>query len=55
MKKDELIQRTDKAVADTHNALQLLWDSIIKGQQMQLLKNDQIKAVLDRYEVNYKA
>ncbi len=54
MRKTELIQRTDNAVNETREALQVLWDNIIKGQQKQLVKVGKIKAILDRYGVNYK-
>ena len=53
MRKDELKQRTDNAVSETREALQLIWDSIVKGQQIQLAKKPEIKAVLDRFGVNY--
>lgn len=53
MKKSELIQRTDNAVDETRDALQLIWDNIVKGQQIQLTKVTEIKAVLDRFGVNY--
>lgn len=47
---------TDKAnviYGDTHEALQLLWDNIVKGQQKQLIKKKEIKELLDRYGVEY--
>lgn len=47
---------TDKAniiYADTKEALQLLWDNIVKGQQKQLIKKKEIKELLDRYGVEY--
>lgn len=46
----------DKAAvvaADTKTALQLVYDSLNKGQQKQLLKNKQVKALFDRYGVEY--
>ena len=55
MTKNELIQRTDKAVNETREALQIFWDNIIKGQQKQLVKKPEIKAILDRFGVEYEA
>ena len=53
MNKSELTARTDKVIGETHNALQLMWDNIVKGQQIQLAKKPEIKAILDRYGVSY--
>ena len=51
MTKAELTQATDACIAETHDALQLLWDNINKGQRKQLYKQPEIKALLDRYGV----
>lgn len=51
MTKTELTRATDACVETTHDALQLLWDNINKGQQKQLYKREDIKALLDRYGV----
>ena len=53
MKKSELQQRTDSAVNGTREALQTLWDNIVHGQQKQLVKVEAVKAILDRYGVQY--
>lgn len=53
MNKNELKGRTDKVINETHDALQLIWDNTNKGQRNKMLKNEQIKALLDRYKVNY--
>ena len=36
----------------THDALQLIWDNTNKGQRKKLLKNEDIAALLARYEIN---
>lgn len=36
----------------THDALQLIWDNTNKGQRKKLLKNEDIAALLERYNVN---
>ena len=51
MTKAELTQATDACVSATRDALQTLWDNINKGQQKQLYKREEIKALLDRYNV----
>lgn len=51
MTKAELTANTDACIAETHDALQLLWDNINKGQRKQLYKREEIKALLDRYGV----
>ena len=51
MTKTELTQATDACIAETHDALQLLWDNINQGQRKQLYKREDIKALLDRYGV----
>lgn len=51
MKKTELRAKTENCITTTHDALQLLWDNINKGQRKQLYKDEQIKALLDRFGV----
>lgn len=44
----------DKAAvvaADTKSALQLVHDSLNRGQQQKLIKNEKVKTLLDRYGV----
>ena len=45
---------TDKAQAvfdETKNALQTVYDALNKGQQQKILKNEEVKALFDRYNV----
>lgn len=51
MTKSELRCKTDKRIAVTRDALQLIWDNTNKGQRSKLLKNEQIKELLERYNV----
>ena len=50
--------KLDAAVAkcktDTKDALQLLYDNVNKGQRKQLVKRAEIKALFDRYGVEYE-
>ena len=51
MKKSELKQAVSAYVSTTRDALQLIWDNTNKGQRNKLLKNADIKAMLERYGV----
>lgn len=53
MNKDELFNKTDAVVSETKEALQTLFDELNNGQQKKVLKNDEIKALFDRYGVSY--
>jgi hypothetical protein len=48
---------TEKANAvymETKDALQLVYDSLNQGQQKKLLKDEDVKALFDRYGVDYE-
>lgn len=51
MTKSELRGKTDRRIAVTHDALQLIWDNTNTGQRNKLLKNKDIKELLERYNV----
>ena len=51
MTKAELNAALDAAKQDYHDSLQLLWDNINKGQQKQLYKIPEVRAMLDRFGV----
>lgn len=53
MKKERLTAAVDAAKAETRNALQTVYDSLNHGQQKQIVKNESVKALFDRYGVNY--
>ena len=53
MNKKVLNDRVAKVKNDTKEALQTLYDNINKGQQKQLVKNQEIKELFDRYGVEY--
>lgn len=52
MTKDELVAAVSAAKTETHDALQLIWDNTNKGQRNKMLKNPEIKELLERYEVD---
>lgn len=54
MKKSKLNERVQMHINETGAALQLLYDSINKGQRKQLVKQADIKALFDRYGVTYE-
>jgi len=54
MKKYELSQRLTANMSETKTALQTLWDNINKGQQKQIIKREEVKALFDRYGVDYE-
>jgi hypothetical protein len=53
MTKNELKEKTDRAVNETRDALQTVYDSLNNGQQKQIVKNEAVKALFDRYGVIY--
>lgn len=52
MKKTELQEKVSRLKDTTKDALQLVWDNINKGQKKQILKNPEVKELMDRYGVN---
>lgn len=53
MTKETLTNRVSANMTTTKGCLQTLWDNINKGQQKQIIKNADIKAMFDRYGVEY--
>lgn len=53
MTKTELINAVDNTMDETHDALQMVIDELNKGQRQKLVKNEKVKALLDRYGVDY--
>ena len=54
MKKQELIEKTDKVVEQTKEALQIMYDALNHGQQKKIIKNEKVKELFDRYGVEYE-
>lgn len=54
MRVNELFENTDKAIQETRDALQLVYDSLNQGQQKKLLKEEAVKELFDRYGVIYE-
>lgn len=54
MTKHELETKTDAVVNETRLALQAVYDSLNQGQQKKIVKDDKVKALFDRYGVQYE-
>ena len=53
MTKTELDTKTEAIITDTKEVIELFRDNINKGQLKQLLKIEKVKALFDRYGVEY--
>lgn len=53
MKKQELHDKTAAVINATQAALQLVYDSLNKGQQKKILRDTAVKTLFDRYGVQY--
>ena len=53
MKKEILKQKTEAVVVEIRTALQTMYDALNHGQQKQIVKNVEVKALFDRYGVSY--
>ena len=49
--KKQLQENVDKTKSETKFALQLIYDSLNKGQQKKLIKNEEVYQLLKRYGV----
>lgn len=54
MTKTELDEKTQAVIAEIREALQTVYDALNRGQQKKILKNEKVKALFDRYEVEYE-
>ena len=53
MKKNELIEAVQTVKTETRNALQTMYDALNQGQQKKIVKDEKVKALFDRYGVDY--
>lgn len=54
MKKSDLIIAVKTVKEETRNALQTMYDALNQGQQKKIVKNETVKALFDRYGVDYE-
>lgn len=52
--KKKLRESVDAAKNETRDALQVIVDSLNRGQQKKILKNDKAKEIFDRFGVEYE-
>ena len=45
--------KADEVVSETRYALQTVYDELNQGQQKKILKSEEVKALFDRYGVEY--
>ena len=53
MTKEELEEKTNDVINETRDALQTMYDALNRGQQKQIVKNENVKELFDRYGVSY--
>ena len=54
MTKDALTAAVEAAKVETKSALQTEYDSLNKGQQKKIVKDEAVKELFDLYGVNYE-
>lgn len=54
MTRKELIAAVENAKAETKGALQTVYDALNQGQQKKIVKDEDVKALFDRYGVEYR-
>lgn len=54
MKKKTLDKNVKAVKEDTRAALQTMYDALNHGQQKQIVKNESVKELFDRYGVEYE-
>ncbi|MGN0775383.1 MAG: hypothetical protein ACI4MM_01775 [Candidatus Ventricola sp.] len=55
MTKAELTRAVETAKTETRDALQTMYDAMNSGQQKQIVKDEAVKALFDRYGVEHDA
>ena len=55
MTKTELTTKTDAAIHETRDALQTVYEALNYGQKQKIVKDEKVKALFDRYGVDYMA
>lgn len=54
MKKSKLTENVTAVKSETHDALTLLYTALPPGQQRTVIKDGEVKALLDRYGVTHE-
>ena len=53
MTKEQLENKTTAVIKETKTALQTVYDALNQGQQKKIVKDEKVKALFDRYGVEY--
>ena len=53
MKKTKLIEAVQTVKTETRDALQTMYNELNHGQRKNIIKNESVKALFDRYGVEY--
>ena len=53
MKRQDLFDRVAAFKSETKNALQTMYDALNQGQRKKIVKNEKVRALFDRYGVEY--
>lgn len=53
MRKSELTAAVQAVKTETRNALQTMYDALNPGQQKKIVKDEAVKALFDRYGLQY--
>ena len=53
MKIQDLFDKVTAAKMETKDALQTMYDTLNQGQRKKIIKNEKVKALFDRYGVEY--
>lgn len=54
MNKDTLNEAVEACKAETKAALETFFNTLNQGQQQKIVKDERVKALFDRYGVNYE-
>ena len=54
MKKADLLNAVQTVKTETKEALQTMYNELNQGQQKKIAKNEKVKALFDRYGVEYE-
>lgn len=51
--RNDILEQANTLVDDIRTALQIIYDALNQGQQKQVVKDETVKALFDRYGVEY--
>lgn len=54
MTKEELETKTENVISETKNAIETIYNALNRGQRKQIVKNEQVKILFDRYGILYE-